>query len=287
MRSNLTLLLLLVVPLLQESEAKASSAFAARPFVIDHLSIQKFGRIPDKYLQEASQLRFLMRNASIGANIDQGLNCLMNNFPDRPKRPHFCDRDISPGQVVFDRKYDRHNWIFEFRGNPGWWAKTRDFIDRVNQLGPGESYDVMSFNFNYGDAHPGSAIADKFFKNDPGDNLPSAEDLEALEAAHRSGTFVWWTMALARRSTIESQNFNRQLRAYALAHKKVLLDIADIQSHRPDGSPCIDSEGGGTEAICQDYTNEKNSGHLNALGSQRMAQAIWVLMSRLAGWNEQ
>ena len=82
------------------------------------------------------------------------------------------------------------------------------------------------------------------------------------------------------------QQFNRQMRAYAVAHNKVFMDLADIESHRPDGTACTDNEGNGIEAICQDYTNERNAGHLNALGSQRAAKAIWVLMARLAGWTD-
>jgi hypothetical protein len=36
--------------------------------------------------------------------------------------------------------------------------------------------------------------------------------------------------------------------------------------------------------MCDEYTEEVVAGHLNALGKQRMAKAVWVLMARLAGW---
>ncbi|OGO25517.1 MAG: hypothetical protein A2W33_05790 [Chloroflexi bacterium RBG_16_52_11] len=84
--------------------------------------------------------------------------------------------------------------------------------------------------------------------------------------------------------TAESDSFNQQLRAYAIDHNKILMDIADIESHTQDGAPCFDNGGQGHEAICDEYTNEKNAGHLNALGSMRAAKAMWVLMARLAGW---
>ena len=35
-------------------------------------------------------------------------------------------------------------------------------------------------------------------------------------------------MGLARRSEIESQNFNQQLRDYAVNHDKILMDLADM-----------------------------------------------------------
>ena len=38
-------------------------------------------------------------------------------------------------------------------------------------------------------------------------------------------------------------------------------------------------------AICQDYTDEKFAGHLNAQGRARMAKAVWVMMALLSGWD--
>ena len=120
----------------------------------------------------------------------------------------------------------------------------------------------------------------------PDARFGNVANLEALEKEHPDTVFVWWSMALPRRSSTGMQQFNRQMRAYAVAHNKVFMDLADIESHRPDGTACTDNEGNGIEAICQDYTNERNAGHLNALGSQRAAKAIWVLMARLAGWTD-
>ncbi len=268
-----------------ESGAPTSSTEA---IIVDHHALDQFDRIPDDYIKAASELRLLFRHASVGANIGDGLNCLMNNFSG--KRPHQCDRDLPAGQVIFDQKYDRTNWTFEFHSpppsaNPGWWNKVNFFIDRINNLSPTESYDVISFKVGYVDGIPGSNIDDKFFNNNPTDNLPSVEDLETLTAAHPDKTMIWWTMGLARVvGTEDAASFNRQMRDYALAHNKVLLDIADIESHTPDGTACTDSAGAGIEAICQEYTAEAVGGHLNALGAQRMAKAVWVLMARLAGW---
>lgn len=115
-------------------------------------------------------------------------------------------------------------------------------------------------------ALPGSTIADDFFKNDPNARFGNVATIEALERAHPDKTFVWWSMALPRKSSAEMRSFNQQIRAYAVAHKKVLMDLADIESHRFDGSACTDNEGKGIEAICAEYTREVNGGHLSALG---------------------
>ena len=124
-----------------------------------------------------------------------------------------------------------------------------------------------------------------YFHDIPNDPFPSIEDLEALEAAHPDLTIFYWTSNLARIvGTPDSQSFNEQMRAYAAENGKVLFDMADIESHAPDGTPCVDSAGQDIPAICAEYTNEVKAGHLNSVGSQRVAKALWVLMARLAGW---
>jgi hypothetical protein len=94
------------------------------------------------------------------------------------------------------------------------------------------------------------------------------------------------------------------MRAYARSTGRPLFDVADILSHDPYGNPCYDDRDGipydnghnsenyaddglAIPAICQHYTTEVNSGHLGAVdtGKLRVAQAFWVLMSRLAGWD--
>lgn len=255
--------------------------------IIDHGAIADFDRIPDTYIRAAADLMMLFRHASVGGNINDGLDCLMNNFDVRPSH---CDRGLSPDEIFYDPKYDRSNWRFEYHSennpNPGWWNKENFFIERVDNLGPNEPYEVVGFKFGYVDATTGSNIADKFFNNDPGDNLPSIEDLEQMEVNHPDKIHMWWTMGLARAiGTVESESFNQQMRAYAAANGKILMDIADIESHRPDGSPCYDNGGRGIEALCDEYTEEVNGGHLNARGKQRMAKAVWVMMARIAGWD--
>jgi hypothetical protein len=244
--------------------------------------VSEFPKLTDRQIEAASRLRFVLRSASIGWNIDQGLDCLMNRFAGRKRRPNFCDRRIPPGEVVYDAKYDRRNWAVEVRGNPGWYGKVADFVDRLDHGKPGESLDVVAFNVNYSDGVPSSDILDHFFSTTAGGKTHNVATLEALEKRHPDKTFVWWTMALPRQSSPVMQRFNERLRAYAAERNKILFDLADIESHRPDGSACVDNQGAGLEAICQEYTDEQDSGHLNARGAQRGARAVWVLMARLA-----
>ena len=252
--------------------------------VIDHNAIAQFDRIPDSYIQAASNIRVLFRHASVGWNINQGLDCLMNSVS---PRPFFCDAGLQTSQIIYNPKYNRNNWSFEFHApppgqNPGWWDKALLFIDRVDTT---SNYDAYGFKFGYVDGIQGSAIDDEFFTYHPTE-YPSIYDLEALETRHPGKRFVYWTMGLARIvGTPDSQSFNQQMRTYASQHNKILMDIADIESHRLDGTPCYTSPGSGLENICDEYTDEAEGGHLNALGMQVMSKAMWVLMARMAGWS--
>lgn len=255
--------------------------------IADRHAVAAFDALPDVWIVAASQVPQLFRHASVGDNIRQGLSCLMN---DVQPRPNFCDRETPSDQIVFDPKYDYHQWQFEFHAlppgqNPPWWDKVGLFVDRIDGLDGNDEFPVVSFKFGYVDGGPGSNIDSQFFANPPNPSLANIVDLEALEQRHSDRLHLWWTMGLARQSHAPSQGFNQQLRAYAAARPIVLFDIADILSTDPAGLPCFDNQDQGIEAICADYTNEVNGGHLNSLGRLRMAKAYWWLMARIAGWD--
>ena len=58
-----------------------------------------------------------------------------------------------------------------------------------------------------------------------------------------------------------------------------LFDIADIESHRADGTPVTE---GGKEALAGEWSSD--GGHLNESGSARAAGAMWWLMAQIGGW---
>ena len=157
----------------------------------------------------------------------------------------------------------------------------------MENLDPGENYAYASFNHGY--VEDRSINNYYFVTDDPSSNFPSIADLEALEDQLPETEFIWWTMALARWSAPHHEEFNQQLRTYAITNGKILFDIADIESHLPDGTPCTgvdqNENPNDIEALCDAYTDEPIGGHLNAQGSLRMSKAMWVLMSILAGWD--
>jgi hypothetical protein len=298
--------------------------------VVDHRHVDLFDQIPPEYLTAARNLRMVFSDRSVGENISWGLDCLAasaygSSAPSCRKeylekvgstwdvRLYFqadFDSGAVPDTILFDPDaaiYNRSNWTYEFRMGT-WEELTADF---VNNLVPAyvNSKDVLTYQFSYLNIQSGDNIADPqvgFFAADPGNGgRYDISDIEALEAQYPNKVFIYWTTSLARSiGTTEGEQFNNQMRQYAIDNQKILFDVADILSHDPNGAACYDDRDGvefcGTNgcenrpndgqnlpAICQDYTTETGGGHLGQVSSGKIqvAKAFWVLMARIAGWN--
>lgn len=245
---------------------------------------------------------FSFKHASVGANIWDGLLCLGENYA---LRPNYCDTNedgftgdyyhSSTFSVDFDGDTDIYdNLSFYFHNetpvnvnpvnpNPPWYDKALYFINGVNSREAGTDFDVYSFKFGYVDGATGSIVANEYFNS--ASSYTNISDVAALDSTYPTKDFVYWTMGLARTiGTTESQSFNTQMRNYAEANNKILMDIADIESHLPGGTVCLSDSGNGTEVICDAYTSETSGGHLNGLAKNRMAKAVWLMMACTNDW---
>ena len=202
--------------------------------------------IPDGALLPAVNLRVMLRRASVGGNISDGLDVLQAE----------------------NAKYDRSHWVFFDRGNPGWEAKVIDFY--TSTVAYNSEYDVFSMKFCFIDPDAGFACY--------------RDTMLHLETAYSTKRFIWWTMPILN-STDGSeslrQTFNDNVRAYTAANGKLLFDIADIEAHNTAGEKKTDGSG---HELQQDVWSQLD-GHLNSAGSLRVASAWWWLMARVAGWN--
>ena len=294
--------------------------------VVDHTSIDLFDRIPASYLSAARDLRLVFANRSVGDNINQGLDCLAalswGSSPTNCRRDYLdedwnwrlftqtdYDLGIVPSTIMFapdTSKYDRSNWTYVFLEPGDWSTANQQFIHSIIPTYL-NSKDVFALKLSYLEVAEGSNIADPnvgFFANTA--NRYDIYDLEAAMAQHPNKIFFMFTTSLSRSiGTQELMDFNNQMRQYARQHNIVLFDVADIESHDPQGFPCYDNrdsvlycdqsgdcennpdDGKSIPAICQDYTTEAEAGHLGSVSSGRirLVKAFWVLMARLAGWD--
>lgn len=222
----------------------ASACFAqASALVVDHTAVDAFTNIPDWAISAAAAKTSMLRRASVGGNIDSGLNALQSQ----------------------DSRYSRAAWQFQNRGNPSWSAKISDFTSQASSHA--SSFEVMAMKFCFIDF---SADFEQY-----------RAGMESAEAGAQGKIVVWWTMPTVKGDSHNEpiEAFNGKVRAYVRANGKTLFDLADIESHRADGSSCNYR---GFESLCPEWTSD--GGHLTSDGSLRAAKAYWYLMARAAGW---
>ena len=187
----------------------------AQAIVADHTATA-LASIPDEALPGAANLRLLVRHASVGGNIDGGLDVLQG----------------------LSAKYDRSRWIFESRGNPGWQAKVDDLVAQA--AARASSFDVLTMKLCYIDTDASFA----YYR----------DRMLWLESTYPTKRFVWWTMPIETTGDAGRQAFNDSVRTFARDNGKVLFDIADIEAWNAAGQKRTD--GSGYEILWPEWTSD-------------------------------
>ena len=288
------LIMVLFVSGFQSTNVKRAVAAPLPPIVIDHNSIALYDQIPVEYLRAAEALRFTFMDRSVGSNINDGLSCLAaGSWSASPAncRRSFTDSSLTnwktfnsndsnvPSDILFPGGNNRSNIDFVF--GSGTWEE--DLAAYIAMYPNYADRDIFSLQHNYLHVSNGSNIDDVYF--DPNYAGTNIFDVLELETRYPDNIFVYWTTSLARTvGTQDAQSFNDQMRSWTASNGKILLDVADIESHAPDGSVCRNDLG--FEVICKNYTTETSGGHLGSVsdGKIRIAKAIWVMLARVSGW---
>lgn len=271
-------------PVREESRSGDQNALIA-----DHTSVAKFDSIDDVEVQGASGIMILFKHASTGARISQlGLEYMQGTGTQMN----------ADGLALYPTyKYDRRNWIWQewrYDGlhmeknlftkvidkitgeNAMSRIKMKEFVTDVTR--EHQNYDVMGMKFCYLDW---KGLDWKVYRN----------MMLQLEVNYPDTRFIWATAAIQHSwdapqspaGAFQSLSaFNSKIREYARANNKPLFDIADIESHRADGSPCTDVAG--REVLCPEYHADE-LGHPNLEGSIRLAKGFWRLTSFLGEKN--
>lgn len=251
--------------------------------IADHTRIASFTSIPLTRLQAAAGIKALFMHASTGSNIDAlGFRCLAGLQTEPSNFPSEC---IAYATAPYS-PYDNRNWNW-----PLWSDTTANAITKTNQWvsvfnAQKQNYQVLGMKYCYVDSYN---LDFNYYKT----------AMEQLESANPQKKLIWATSVLYARSQLEVpgfvinfpnanniKSFNQQLRAYAKANNKILYDLADIESHDPNGNACVSSTG--HEMLCDAYSTGYGGGgggHPNVDGSIRMAKGFWWLMARIAGWD--
>jgi hypothetical protein len=245
------------------------------PLIIDHTSASKFTTIPDSILTSIIAQKLMFRHTSVGTTINNGLNCIQGT------RTNPAECKLFPPY-----KYDRRNWVYELRGNSGWYGKITDFVNAVNiQI---DTYDIFGFKYCYLDGLDqvgvpcgGSNFSPTLVKK-AWDSLRT--NMDYLENKYPDKLFVWWTIPLTQPGQRCTDTLNYLMRNYAQQNKKILFDIADIQSWDTLNQHLTNANG--WEMAFSGYCGEKPPGpscHPNWTGSIILGKAFWWMMASLAG----
>lgn len=277
------------------------------PIIINHNSVDLFEQIPQQYLNLAFQTRFYFVDQSVGGNIYEGINCMnvpYNNALNHCKRWNHTgipSYSVDPAILYWNGFYPSNNVTYQYWDNIGVNCTNSInqmfgcFLNRIEEI-KGQ-YDIVSFQVSYLQVDGSNNWIMNYFQN--------INQLEQWESNNPNKKVIYWTTSLSRGiGTPISEQFNNQMREYAIQNNKVLFDVADILSHDPQGNPCYDNRDGvpytfGTRsenypddglsipAICPHYTTEVDGGHLGSVsaGKIRIAKAFWVMLAQMNGWN--
>jgi len=247
----------------ESTEQNAEGASVASAIVIDHNAVDA-SVIPQTWLDEVRTLDTFFTHKSIGSNILDGIADLETQDPAR----YTINVAYGTGAGTGITHYQAGS-----NGDP---QSKIDGFEGLIRGGPAR--DVAFSKFCVGDFPPWTT-------DSPDDVWEAYRDMMAgLQQDYPDIVFVWWTAPLTtqsdNRGNAEKAAYNALVRDYVEANGGILFDIADVQSHDLSGNPIVGPTG--HEAMCNDYSSD--GAHLNAMGRQRVARAMWWLLARVAGW---
>ena len=280
MNKKLLLIVLAFYAFISESQNvkhKSEAYSSSYPIIANHLCIKHFDSIPMNYVNEAAKITLMFRHASVGTTINNGLNCLQGTR----NSPFICT-------TYPDYKYDRRNWVFEPRGNSGWYGKIRDFVkETANQI---DTYEMFSFKYCYlegldGLAEPCGSTFNPTLVKKAWDSLRL--NMEMLEQNYPDKIFIWWTIPLTQSGQFCTDTLNSLIRKYVKDNNKILFDLADIEAWDTNG---FHHDSNGNEIAFKGYCGEQTPGaqacHPNWTGSVMIAKAFWWMMASIAGMQD-
>lgn len=240
---------------------------------VDHGDIAAVAGLPQATTDAIGQQRWFFSHASVGGNMVAGMDDLHGADPARFQLATAWvgydsgdqRADDPPAPTVAGTVYECN------RSNPGWSAKLTIFDNSVRTSGWRlDAVDVAMDKLCYidEDADAGSYTA----------------MMSALETTYPSTVFVYITMPLTTGSdsaNIQRNSYNDAVRSFCDSHGCLLFDLADMEAHQADGTPCTFTSGAETyQQLCTGYSDD--GGHLNATGRQRIATGWYAVAAAIA-----
>jgi hypothetical protein len=249
--------------------------------IIDHRHVDQAASLPHSVMDGIGKQKWFFTHASLGQNclLHKGIDGLHQEDSSRYKlirvqvEPAFGpEPNPPPTPTAVGTIY---HWP---RGQTDWRGKL-DMLDNAVR--------------NKGWRFPAvDIVMDKLcFIDYAADAAAYLDRVAALERNYLHTIFVYATMPLLRTDrddrpewrdfNVLTNNYNKTVREHCQRHDKVLLDIADIQAHGPDGKEHTYTHGAETyQTLCPEYA-QGTSNYLNDVGSRRVALAWYATAAAL------
>ncbi|MEN6357884.1 MAG: hypothetical protein ABFD83_12475 [Armatimonadota bacterium] len=241
-------------------------ATAAQCQIIDHTAVDLVDKTPQSVMDSVGRQKWFFTHASVGANMIDGMNDLHSMNKNRYQLT-VSSVGYSGMQASAPPSPTTSGCIYECnRGNPGWSSKFTIFDNSVRLAGwRYPSVDLCMDKLCYIDQN---ASASQYLSV-----------MSGLETYSPKTIFVYTTMPLMTSEDSDNvlrNQYNDAVRAYCCINKKLLLDIADIEAHDPNGVEQTFQYGGNTyQRLFSSYTSD--GGHLNSTGRQRVAKGWYAV----------
>jgi hypothetical protein len=246
---------------------------AAGATVAGHAEADLVPSLPQSVMDSVGEQKWLFAHASVGGNMIDGMEALHFESAGRYRLVFATAGDGGqiyppPNPTVPGTVYDGS------RGNPGWAAKVAMFDDAVRDLG-------------WRAPVVGAAMDKLCYIDTDADVAVYLASMTALEADFPATDFIYTTMPLqsgagANWENVLATTYNQAVRLHCAGAERILLDIADIECHDPDGNHITFLYNGQVyERMWSGYTSD--GGHLNALGARRVALGWYYAAAVIAG----
>lgn len=241
-------------------------AAPAAPILIDHHAVDALATVPDATLARASELNWFFAHASVGENLMDGIT---DWHTVNPARYPLTQQEYewpapAPATTVPGVIYNHMWW------NPGWREKLDILTTNVSTYWHAPRANVVLAKWCYIDW---TLDVDAYLAG-----------IQALEKAYPTTAFVYMTQATTTepdRFEVMRANNNQKIRDWAATNNVIFFDVADIESHTPDGQAAVFTyDGLSYPRLSEQYAAPGGGGHLvdtNNVGRDRAALGFYAL----------
>jgi hypothetical protein len=261
---------------------------------IGHGAVEEYGSLTASDISAAVNLKTYFEHASVGRNILNGVQKLIAGGLSlkRGTWKDWAPVDAAGNPAYYTEGNDGSAYVWDVSSMDAtksavikaWFAANTGLYD--NARGNPSAAEKMNYFRAAVDTYDIGAAADvavmKFCWIDPDASLSDYEEMmSSLQTAYPDLVLVYCTIPLTNAvddNTASRNTFNNALRIYCSTNNFWLFDIADIESHEPDGTAYTSSSG--AELEWPDYSHD--TGHINAGDYDlRPSKAFITLLARI------